>query len=308
MSEERVERWAVVNGTKVDASFTSRQYAVDWIGSVDRYRLVHLVEKRDTESIVDTAELSALREKAKGPSVEAPRPFKVGDRVKSIKSGDVAEVIGVDSRGFVRCSWDGLDGTIDWNPDRFELLAPAPAPEATAALGGAITQKMVPESWLNDALKVSEEWIAKHADAKARLDDLRQTIDELMVENKELQARAEKAERERDDMAQTISRVWAALGNPSYESLGGKSISGVVADLRARAESLKVENYHMRECLAKFTDGGMSGAEVRAAKDDERARFERETARMFRAAQLATQSGQWCSIQEAKKFTEAVWS
>lgn len=145
----------------------------------------------------------------------APRPFKVGDRVKSIKSGDEGVVVEVDKRGFVRCSWDGQEGDIYWDPCRFELVAPAPAPEATGA--------------------------------NATVDDLRRERDHWQEEarvqygNRDYwRDRAEKAERERDE----AKFEWASL-NQEYATL---------------FES------------------------VRAARDDERARFERETAARFFAA------------------------
>lgn len=159
MSEERITRWFAVDADgRVIARFTRENDADSYV-AMTTLRVVKLMEVRHTESIVDTAELSALREKAEGPIVEAPRPFKVGDRVGTTYADKGTIILAV--------KWDEDGEVCEPNWHKLKLLAPAPAPEATAALGGAITQKMVPESWLDDAVKKCDEYRARAEKATA---------------------------------------------------------------------------------------------------------------------------------------------
>lgn len=174
MSEERVERWAVVEpggNTFVDKTKEGAQGFLE-----DRDRLVHLVEKRDTESIVDTAELSALREKAEGPIVEAPRPFKVGDRVGTTYADKGTVILAV--------KWDE-DGEVcepKWH--KLKLLAPAPAPEATAAPGEPLRVQMVPVSLLDEVVKNRDEWKARAENAEAQCRSVERWHQSLVIDER----------------------------------------------------------------------------------------------------------------------------
>ncbi len=212
----------------------------------DGARWIRVTKVRGTDVVVDRTELAALRDLARGPRIDevppvthasteaftaappvshvvkvapAPRPFKVGDRVRLLPSAK--------ERGAGRCV--GEIGEIDFNdnsdlPFRVDLSkrghvwvrpsdiehAPAPAPEATAALGGAITQKMVPESWLDDAVKRHAEWMAR-AEKAERL--LEQAISEVGEAHRETKATAaalcdERARFERETAARLLAIEW----------------------------------------------------------------------------------------------------
>lgn len=86
-----------------------------------------------------------------------------------------------------------------------------------------------------------------------------------------LQWRLEKAEAERDKWQETAR----------LEVVNRDFYRGKLDKADARVDSLKVENATLREFLKRFEDGGMSGAEVRAAQDDAAAKFERWAAVRF---------------------------
>ncbi len=275
MYDERVTQWAAVDGERqVIATFKDHKDAGSY-AAARALMVVKLVQVRYYEAIITCAELEALREKAKGPRIDevppvahastdtpTPRPFKVGDFVRDKVTKMSGTVVAVDST-CVKVAWSsGTVGEIWWPMDNFELLTPAPAPEATAAPGEPLKAQMVPVSLLVNACKQRDEWKAKCDDTEVRLDELLDTIDDFTAKNKELTARAEKAERERDK--------W---------------------------QSYKVENATLRAVLAKFEDGGMSGREVRAARDDERSRFERETAARILAGYNSFDDGEaWAPV------------
>lgn len=78
MSEERIERWALVDPggyVVVEETKDMAQAIVE-----DSDRIVHLIEVRDTEEIIDRAELAALREQVRmGPPAPAPEATAAPD-------------------------------------------------------------------------------------------------------------------------------------------------------------------------------------------------------------------------------------
>lgn len=95
-------------------------------------------------------------------------------------------------------------------------------------------------------------------------DKVREITDELQVQAIDASNRLEKAERE---LKAAIERAEKA-------------------EVIVRARDAEIEV--LRAFLKQFEDGGMSGREVREAKADERARYERETAARLLAGPCST--------------------
>jgi len=280
---------------------------IEGVGTPRGARWIRATQINVTDVIVDRAELAALREKAKGPRIDevppvthasteaftaappvsyvvktnpAPRPFKVGDFLRDKANGNTGTVTAVDSTN-VKITWSsGTVGDVWWPMADFELLTPAPAPEATAARDGTLKAQYVPTTWLDDALKVSEEWMARALAAEANADFLRRSIGAChqMISCNKSEFQIEKDWKPYDlppRLAKVMCRAVAAERERD--------------ELQLRYGALEIEARGMRECLAKFTDGGMSGDEVRAARNDERERYVRECAKDFMAARLSNQ-------------------
>jgi len=77
------------------------------------------------------------------------------------------------------------------------------------------------------------------------------------------------------------------------------------AELAVKARDAEI--MALRSILKQFEDGGMSGRELREAKADERAWFERECAMRFRAAYLTHGDGDFSELEEARKLADHFW-
>ena len=77
------------------------------------------------------------------------------------------------------------------------------------------------------------------------------------------------------------------------------------AEATVRAREMEID--YLRNILKQFEDGGMSGRELREAKADERAWFERECAMRFRAAYLTHGDGDFSELEEARKLADHFW-
>ena len=102
-------------------------------------------------------------------------------------------------------------------------------------------------------------------------------------------AEVESSERALADYGNTVRRVWEALGNPSYESLNGKTIWEVVAQLRTQlAEALKERDEDTKQFPVRMTkEAYIEDAKIRdslrtqlAAMTEQAAKGEADTKRL----------------------------